>query len=193
MYSSISKTLILFVLVIGAFSCKKKSTTTPPSTNSENIVVDIPYTKSKTLTDAIPALPLSVPVNITDTFATLVDQYITPYGFTKNDIISVTPVMMNVVIDNNTSQTLNFADDSVKVFVDAYGGSNPLLVAYKKGIPLNAKSVDMDIENKDFKDYFNNEYMQVTLNFNTRLNEAMAANTTFITNFKFRITAKKPQ
>lgn len=182
---------LLGLLLIGSISaCKKKSTSTPPSTSSNNVVVDIPYTKSVTLPE-VPALPLSLPFEHTDTFATLVDEFISPYGFTKADILSVTPVSMNVTIDNSSPQTFNFVDDSAKVYVDAYNGTNPTLVAYVKNIPLNAKSIDFTVVNTDFKDYFNSEYMQVTLKCNTRANEGMANNSTFITNFKFRITAKK--
>ncbi|QLH44913.1 MAG: hypothetical protein HWD58_04445 [Bacteroidota bacterium] len=94
-------------------------------------MVDIPYTKSVTLPE-VPALPLSLPFEHTDTFATLVDEFISPYGFTKADILSVTPVSMNVTIDNSSPQTFNFVDDSAKVYVDAYNGTNPTLVAYVK-------------------------------------------------------------
>jgi hypothetical protein len=99
---------------------------------------------------------------------------------------------MNATIDNANAQTLDFIDDSVKVYVDAYNGTNPRLVATKYGILPGAKSIDFTIIDSDIKDYFNSEYMQFTLKFNSKINQGMLANTTFITNIKFKITAKKP-
>jgi hypothetical protein len=168
-------------------ACKKKSSggTTGGGTGND-ITVEIPYTKTKTL-DTIPPLPFSVPFNITDTFATKSDEYLSLYGFTKEKVKRISPVSMNVIIDNANTQTLDFIDDSVKIYVDAYNGTNPTLVAYKYGILPGAKSIDFTIVDTDIKDYFNQQYMQVTLQFNTKPLQAMQKNTNFISNFKFKI------
>jgi hypothetical protein len=178
-----------------AYSCKKKSTGGGGGggggSTKDDIVVEIPYTKTKVL-DSIPPLPLSLPVDITDTFATRSDEYLGLYGFTKDKVKRVSPMSMNVAIDNLNTQTLDFVDDSVKIFVDAYNGTNPTLVAYAKGIPLGAKSINFTIVDTDIKDYFNSDYMQVSLKFNTRPGQGMQQGTNFISNFKFKIVAAAP-
>jgi hypothetical protein len=62
-------------------------------------------------------------------------------------------------------------------------------VAYKKGIPANAKSIDFDIIQTDIKDLFYSPYMQVTLKFNTKANEKVLAGSNFISNFSFKVVA----
>jgi hypothetical protein len=188
---------LLFVVSITIFnSCKKKSTASSSNTNpnADLIDIDVPYTKAKTITDAIPALTFSIEFPLIDTFATKVDEYLATYGagITKDKIVKIAPLSMNATIDNANAQTLDFIDDSVKVYVDAYNGTNPRLVATKYGILPGAKSIDFTIIDSDIKDYFNSEYMQFTLKFNSKINQGMLANTTFITNIKFKITAKKP-
>jgi len=188
---------LLFVVSMTIFnSCKKKSTASSSNTNpnADLLDIEVPYTKLKTITGAIPALTISVEVPLTDTFATKVDEYLATYGagITKDKIVKIAPLSMNATIDNATAQTLDFIDDSVKVYVDAYNGTNPRLVAVKYGILPGAKSIDFTIIDSDIKDYFNNQYMQFTLKFYSKINQGMLANTTFITNIKFKITAKKP-
>jgi hypothetical protein len=188
---------LLFVVSMTIFnSCKKKSTASSSNTNpnADLLDIEVPYTKLKTITGAIPALTSSVEFPLTDTFATKVDEYLATYGagITKDKIVKIAPLSMNVTIDNATAQTLDFVDDSVKVYVDAYNGTNPRLVAVKYGILPGAKSIDFTIIDSDIKDYFNNQYMQFTLKFNSKINQGMLANTTFISNIKFKITAKKP-
>jgi|LakMenEpi03Aug12_release.lakeMendotaPanAssembly.Ray.scaffolds.fasta_scaffold01835_32 hypothetical protein len=187
---------IACIFILAASACKKKSTanTNTNTTNTQYIDVEIPYTKSKTITDAIPSLAFSMPIDLKDTFATKVDEYLTTYapGVKKEDIVKITPMMMNTSIDNTNTQNLDFVDDSVKVYVDAYNGTNPRLVAYKYGILPGATSIDFTVVDTDVKDYFNNQFMQFSLKFNTKANQGMLANTTFITNIKFKITAKKP-
>ncbi len=188
-------TLLFVVSITILNSCKKKSTasTTTTNPNSNLLDIDVPYTKSKTITDAIPAFAVSLPVELKDTFATKVDETLSSYpGITKSSITKITPLLMNATIDNANSQTLDFVDDSVKVYVDAYNGTNPRLVATKYGILPGAKSIDFTVIDTDIKDYFNNEYMQFSLKFFTKPNQGMQANTTFITNIKFKITAQKP-
>jgi len=170
-------------------SCKKKSTGGGGGGTTSDISVEVPYTKSKTLPE-IPAFPISLPVDITDTFATKSDEYLSLYGFKKENVKRISPLSMNVIIDNASTQTLDFIDDSVKIYVDAYNGSNPTLVAYKYNIPAGSKSITFDIIDTDIKDYFNQAYMQVTLKFNTKPNQGMLANTNFISNFKFKIVGK---
>lgn len=179
---------LIAAALMNVTSCKKKSNGGNGGNggNSNDITVEVPYTKSKTL-DSIPPLPISIPVNITDTFATKSDEYLTLYGFKKENVKRITPVSMNVIIDNATAQTLDFIDDSVKIYVDAYNGTSPTLVAYKYGIPAGAKTIDFTIVDTDIKDYFNAAYMQVTLQFNTKAGQGMLANTNFISNFKFKI------
>ena len=188
---------LLFVVSMTIFnSCKKKSTASSSNTNpnADLLDIEVPYTKLKTITGAIPALSSSVELKLTDTFATKVDEYLATYGagITKDKIVKIAPLSMNATIDNANAQTLDFIDDSVKVYVDAYNGTNPRLVAVKYGILPGAKSIDFTIIDSDIKDYFNSEYMEFTLKFNSKINQGMLANTTFITNIKFKITAKKP-
>ncbi|HOZ52788.1 MAG TPA: hypothetical protein PLU17_13070 [Chitinophagaceae bacterium] len=182
----ISVLLVSTAFVI-SFSCCKKKTT-----SKSDIVVDIPYSKAKVL----PAIDspfniISLPIEITDSFATKVDEYLNTYagGISKSKIKSLKPLSMNVQVDPGTAQTLNFVDDSVKIYVDKYGGTTPILVAYKKGIPNNAKSIDFDIISTDIKDLFYEPYMQVTLKFNTKAGEKVLAGANFISNFAFRIVA----
>ena len=177
---------LMAATLMNVTSCKKKSNGGNGGGNSSDITVEVPYTKSKTLPE-IPAFPVSLPIDITDTFATKSDEYLTAYGFKKENVKRISPVSMNVMIDNATAQTLDFIDDSVKIYVDAYNGTNPTLVAYKYGIPAGAKSITFDIIDTDIKDYFNQAYMQVSLKFNTKANQGMLANTNFISNFKFKI------
>lgn len=193
-------TAVALLLLSTISACKKKSTgsvTNTTTTNTEYIEVTIPYTKSKTLTDSIPGFPFSTAMPaMKDTFATKVDEMLATYAPTikKEDIVSIKPGMMKVVIDNSTNQTLDFVNDSVNVFVDAYNANpaNPRLVAFKKGIPLGAKEINFSVVDTDVKDYFYNEFMEFSLNFNNRPNEGMAANTTFIVSLEFKIKAKKP-
>lgn len=171
-------------MMIGSLdSCKKK--------RKPNLTIPFPYTKSKTL-PAIdtPFNVISLPIEMTDTFATKVDEFLSIYGqgTTRSQIVSLTPDYMEVLVDAGTSQTFNFVDDSVKVFVDAYNGTNPILVAYKKGIPANSTKIAFDIIRTDIKELFNNPYMQVTLKFNTKPNEKILAGSMFTTNFGFAIT-----
>jgi hypothetical protein len=188
---------LLFVVSMTIFnSCKKKSTASSSNTNpnADLLDIEVPYTKAKTLPDSIAAMQWSLPIELNDTFATKVDEYLATYGagITKDKIVKIAPLSMNATIDNANAQTLDFIDDSVKVYVDAYNGTNPRLVAVKYGILPGAKSIDFTVIDSDIKDYFNSEYMEFTLKFNSKINQGMLANTTFITNIKFKITAKKP-
>ncbi len=180
----ISALIIAVITISSITSCKKKS--------KPDITVTIPYTKAKVL----PAIDtpyniISLPIEITDTFATQVDAYLNTYagGISKSKIKTLTAETMNVLVDSSTAQTLNFVDDSVKIYVDTYGGTNPVLVAYKKGIPANSKSIDFDIIKTDIKDLFYAPYMQVTLKFNTKANEKVLAGAYFISNFSFKVVA----
>ncbi len=185
-----------FALALTFSSCKHKSTSTVTNnTEKGTTLVPIEYTKIKTLTDSIPSFTISLPVPLTDTFATKVDEMLATYapGVTKTDIIYIQPRTMRVTIDNTTAQTLDFVDDSVKVYVGAYGGTDSVLVATKYGILPGAKVIDFNVDQtKDIKDLFYNPYMKFTLKFNTKPYQGMLANTTFVTAIKFEIKAYTP-
>lgn len=182
------KVIILSFMAVVAIaslnSCKKKYV---------NKDIEYPITKNKLLVDAIPAMAWSLPVELKDTFATKVEETLSPLGMTKDQIVKITPKSFEAYIDNTNSQTLDFIDDSVKVYVDSYGGTNPILVAYKYGIKPGEKKINFTVVNTDVKDLFNNPYMQFILKFNTKPNQGMQANTNFITSINFIITAKIPK
>lgn len=181
--------VLMLVLVVNLSSCHKKSSGTGNNGNgtSNDITTEVPYTKTKTL-DTLPPLPVSLPIILTDTFATKSDEYLTTYGFTKDRVKKIWATYMNVYIDNSNTQTFDFVDDSVKIYVKAYNGTDSTLVAYKYGILPGAKTMDFTMIDTDLKNYFNSQYMQVTMTFNTKPNQAMKANTNFVSNFKFKIT-----
>lgn len=178
---------LMTVAVIGSFnSCKRKNKTT-----LKDIVY--PITKNKLLKDSIAPFPISIKdYPLEDTFATKVEETLSPLGMNKDQIKKITPNFFEAYIDNSNSQTLDFIDDSIKVYVDAYGGNNPRLVAYKYGIKTGEKKVTFTVVDTDVKEYFNNQYMKFILKFNTKPNQGMQANTNFITSIKFIITAEIP-
>jgi hypothetical protein len=187
-----------FLLAIGVLfsisSCKKKGTDNGGGGNgsANDIDVTVPYTKSAVL----PAIDspfnlVSLPIEKADTFATKVDEMLNLYagGISKSKIKTLTAKTMNVIVDGGTGQTFDFVDDSVKVYVDSFGGTNPILVAYKYGIPKGATSIDFNVVNTDIKNLFYAPFMQVTMKFNTVPHEKVLAGSNFVTNFSFRIIA----
>ncbi len=184
---------ICLVIAISISSCKKK---TPDSS-----VITVPIDRSDTTTvpTAITALPFSLDFSTTpmqiDTFATKVDEFIGPYGFTKNDIISVKLTKLNMVIENAPGQTFNFVKDTLvalKVYVDSFGGNAPKLVAQRDDMPQNANSVEFTVDPGDIKDYFRADYMKILVAFRTQENEGLAGNAKFRVNYSFSVTANKP-
>ena len=202
------------VLTASISSCKKNG-----SGNSGNggngggsgsgSTIEVPISRSDTtsLPMAIDALPISLdfmtptglpggPMQI-DTFATKVDQYITPYGFAKKDIQKVNVTKLNIVLENAPSQYFNFVKNmnpaiSIKVFVDSFNGTSPKLVASKVDIPANVKELALDVDPSDIKDYFNAEYMKILIGFYTQENESLSGNTKFRVNYEFKVTAIMP-
>lgn len=198
----------LFTMGIGA--CKKHNgsdNNNGGGGNSGNIVeVPIDRSDTTTLPNAIPALPVSLnfmdstsfpggPMQV-DTFATKVDEYITPYGFTKNDIQSVQVTKLRINIENAPGQTLNFVKDttpvSIKVFVDSFGGTSPKLVAYSNSVPRNITQLELSVDPGDIKDYFRANYMKILIGFRTQENEGLDGAAKFRVNYTFKVTAKMP-
>jgi hypothetical protein len=207
----ISSAFLGALLVTGAGSCKKKSSTSNNNNSNSGSIVEVPIDRSDTttLTSAIPALPVvldfmnpasggAIPGGpmLIDTFATKVDEYITPYGFAKKDMQKVNLTALRINIENAPSQYFNFVKDttpvSIKIFVDSFAGTSPKMVAYKNNIPWNANSLELTVDPSDIKDYFNADYMKIMIGFYTRPNEGLDGNAKFRVNYTFKITAKMP-
>lgn len=190
------------ILVTGAGSCKKKSSTSNNNNSNSGSIVEVPIDRSDTttLTSAIPPLPISLDFMSTpmliDTFATKVDEYITPYGFAKKDIQKVNVTALRINIENSPSQYFNFVKDttpvSIKIFVDSIGGTNHKLVAYRNNIPANVNQLDLTVDPADIKDYFNADYMGIYIAFYTKEMEGLDGSAKFRVNYSFKITAKMP-
>lgn len=197
----ISLATICLIIAISFSCCKKKTTGGSGGSGGTNNSIDVPIDRSDTTTlpAAISPLPFSLdfstsPMQI-DTFATKVDEYISPYGFTKDDILKVNLTKLNMVIENAPGQTFNFIKDtliSLKIYVDSFGGNTPKLVAQKVNIPVNSTSLEFDVLQEDIKDYFRAEYMKIMVAFRTQENEGLAGNAKFRVNYSFVVTAKKP-
>jgi hypothetical protein len=118
--------LILSTLAIGYLAACKKNNSGNNDNNNNNIVkpveVTIPFTDTTSLNEEIVGLPISLPIDYVDTFATKVDEFITPYGFKKDDITKVSAKYMTISIENNMTQTMNFIKDSVRIYVDSFAG-----------------------------------------------------------------------
>ncbi len=186
---------VLFVSIILAVSfscCKKKTTTTP---KKDLIVVDIDRSDTTSLPFAIaPGAPIDLvntPFQI-DTFATKVDEYITPYGFTKAQITKVNLKSLSIVLENSPGQTFNFLDSvgtSIKIYVDSFSGTTPLEVASKTNVPRNITNLTLTVNSADIKDYFRSQYMKLLVGFRTQDNEGVTASTKFRVNYTFTVTA----
>lgn len=193
MKSPISILLLSVVLLTGISCCKKGST---GGTKKDLIVVDIDRSDTTSLPSAITALPFSLdlsnpPMQI-DTFATKVDEYINPYGFTKNQITKVNLKSLSIILENSPGQTFNFIKDtltSITVYVDSFAGTTPQAVAYKTNRPANASSMQLDVYTTDIKDYFRSEFMKLLVGFRTQENEGLNASTKFRVNYTFTVTA----
>ncbi|HNB81600.1 MAG TPA: hypothetical protein PLP14_05830, partial [Chitinophagaceae bacterium] len=127
-----------------------------------------------------------------DTFATKVDEYITPYGFNKNQIVKVNLKAISLVLENAPSQTFNFIKDtltSLSIYVDSFSGTTPQVVAFKVKRPLNVNNLVLDVNSTDIKDYFRSEFMKLLVGFRTQENEGVDASTKFRVNYTFTVTA----
>lgn len=210
------KKIILIALVgltgLGTMnSCKKKNSGDNNNGGGGNTgnLVTVPIDRSDTtsLTAPIASIPFSLdfmnpsaipglgPMTI-DTFATKVDEYITPYGFAKKDIQSVTLTALSINIENAPSQYFNFVKDtipvSIKVLVDSFNGTSPKLVAFKESVPRNINQMQLTVDPADIKDYFNADYMKIMIGFYTQENEELIGTAKFRVNYSFKIIAKMP-
>lgn len=207
----LSLALIGGLLMTAASSCKKDKGNSNGNGNGTGDIVEVPIDRSDTttLTTAIPALGVSLdfmnPAStgaipggpmLIDTFATKVDEYITPYGFAKKDIQKVNLTALQINIENAPTQFFNFVKDttpvSLKIFVDSLGGSNPKMVAYRTNIPANVNQMELTVDPADIKDFFNADYMKILIGFYTKENEELVGNAKFRVNYTFKVTAKMP-
>ncbi len=196
---------VLSVITVFAFttsSCKKKKDNGNGNDNKDIITVPIDRSDTTSLPFPLPANPNSLdftqppfgPLQL-DTFATKVDEYITPYGFQKKDIISVKVKKLNMVIENAPGQTFNFVKDqpvSIKVFVDSFTGTSPKMVASLDNVPRGQTSLELDAVQDDIKDYFKADYMKIMVAFRSQEDEGCAAGAKFRVNYTFEIKANKP-
>lgn len=181
-------------------SCKKSSDNGGNGNNTKDLIV-VPIDRSDTTSLPNPVVALPVSWDFTsqlvtlDTFATKVDEYITPYGFAKKDIQKVNLTKLNMVIENAPGQTFNFIKDSVvsiKIYVDSFGGTNPKMVAFKDNVARGLTSMELNVVSDDIKDYFRADYMKIMVGFRTQENEGMLAGTKFRVNYTFTVSANKP-
>ncbi|MEN9338787.1 MAG: hypothetical protein RIQ62_99 [Bacteroidota bacterium] len=185
-----------FLLAIGVLfsisSCKKKGS---DGGKKDIIVVDIDRSDTTSLADSIGALAFSIPFDPPmklDTFATKVDEYITPYGFNKGQITKVNLKSLSIVIENSPSQTFNFIKDTLvplTIYVDSFTGTTPKPVAFLYSRPASVKTLNLTVDGTDIKDYFRSEFMQLLVGFRTQENEPVYKNTKFRVNYTFTVTA----
>ncbi|MBP6624752.1 MAG: hypothetical protein KA198_06250 [Chitinophagaceae bacterium] len=196
--------LALLILSIGFSSCGKKGSGNNGGGGgggNSGSTVEVPISRSDTtsLPTSIAPLPFSIDLSTTplqiDTFATKVDEYITPYGFKKSDITKVEVTSLNIVLENSPGQTFNFIKDtltSIRVYVDSFNGSAPLQVAFKQSITPGSTSITLNVDPVDIKNYFNADYMKLLVGFRTQENEGLNAATKFRVNYGFKVTAIMP-
>ncbi len=198
----LSALTIITCLSLTTIGCKKKTKTGSGGDSSDLIVVPIDRSDTTSLSFAIPPSPSSIdftqsplgPLQL-DTFATKVDEYITPYGFHKKDIVKVLVKKLNMVIENAPGQTFDFVKDqpvSIKVFVDSFNGTNPKMVGYLDNVPRGMTSLELNAVQDDIKDYFRADYMKILVAFRTQENEGCVAGAKFRVNYTFEVSANKP-
>ena len=186
----ISALFLASILILGVSSCKKKST------KKDLIEVDVSRSDTTSLPASIPPLAISLdftspPMQI-DTFATKVDEYISPYGFNKSQITKVVLKSINIILENSPGQTFNFvknAPPSLSVYVDSFAGTTPQLVASIQDRPAGATNMSLNVNGVDIKDYFRSEYMKLLVGFKTEENEGLNAATKFRVNYVFTVFA----
>lgn len=194
------------LLSAGISSCKKKNSSDNNNNgNGSGDLVEVPIDRSDTTTLPQPLTPFPFsldfmnppagPMQI-DTFATKVDEYITPYGFAKKDITKVTVTKLRINIENAAGQYFNFVKDttpiSIKVFVDSVGGTSPKMVAFRTDIPQNVQELELTVDPVDIKDFFNAQYMRILIGFYTKENEGLVGNAKFRVNYSFKVSAVMP-
>lgn len=188
----ISLSLIAVFLTVAFTECKKKKTSTP----KDLVEVDIDRSDTTTLPSAIPPLTMSLdfttpPMQI-DTFATKVDEYIGPYGFTKSQITKVYLKSLQIIIENSPGQTFDFIKDappSLKVYVDSFSGTTPLMVASIQNRIAGTTTINLNVESVDIKDYFRSEFMKLLVGFKTEENQGLSSSAKFRVNYRFHVTA----
>ncbi|MCC7029690.1 MAG: hypothetical protein IT257_05235 [Chitinophagaceae bacterium] len=194
---------ICLILAISFSSCKKKTTTNTNGGNACTGCVEVPIDRSDTtsLPFGIPggaSLDFTVPPFgpvLLDTFATKVDEFIGPYGFTKADMLKVNVTKLSMVIENAPGQTFNFIKDapiSLRIYVDSFNGTTPKMIASRDNIPQGVTTMDLVVSTDDIKDYFRADYMEISAAFKTADGESLASGTKFRVNYSFKVTAKKP-
>ncbi len=196
--------LALLIISIGFSSCGKKGSGNNGGGGNgggSGSTIEVPISRSDTTSLPISLPPLAVsfdfattPVQI-DTFATKVDEYITPYGFKKSDITKVEVTALNIVLENAPGQTFDFIKDtltSIRVYVDSFNGTTPLQVAFKQSITPGTSSLTLTVDPVDIKDYFRADYMKLLVGFRTQENQGLAAATKFRVNYGFKVTAIMP-
>ena len=198
----LSLVTLCLIFAISFSSCKKKTPTTTGNLCSGCVEVPIDRSDTTSLAFGIPAGTPSVDFTtppfgpiLLDTFATKVDEFISPYGFTKDDMQKVNVTKLNMVIENAPGQTFNFIKDvpiSLRIYVDSFNGTAPKLIASRDNIPQGVSSLELVVTNDDIKDYFRADYMKISAAFKTADNEPLAAGTKFRVNYSFKVTAKKP-
>lgn len=197
------KLLSVFLIVAGlslTFSCCKKDSNNNNNNNgggggggNNTTTVPIGYSDTTSLTMQLDPQPFSLPINMKiDTFATKVDEFISPYGITKDKITKVNLKDLNMKLEN-TIQTFNFIKNmapgvSAEILVDSFGGTAPKRVAYITDIAQNATTLNMNVDPVDIKDYFRAQYMEIWVKFNTQENEGVLTGTKFRFNFTFEVT-----
>lgn len=198
------------LLSAGISSCKKTNSSNNNNNNGNGSgdVIEVPIDRSDTTTLPSAIAPLTVmldfmnpggvpggPMQI-DTFATKVDEYITPYGFAKKDITKVNVTKLRINIENAAGQYFNFVKDttpvSIKVFVDSVGGTNPKMVAFRTDIPQNVQELELTVDPVDIKDFFNAQYMRILIGFYTQQGQGLVGTAKFRVNYSFKVTAIMP-
>lgn len=183
MKTSISILSLLIILAVSLGGCKKKKTT---NTTKNDLTVPIIQEGVKGI-DSITPLPISLPIEWKDTLDSQVDATLSANGVSKSQIKSAFAKSMTIDM-LGSAQSFNFIDDSVKIYVDKVGGTAPILIASKHGIPANATTLTFDVISSDIKDFFTADLREMTLKFNTKANQGILSNTQVHYKMEFNVT-----
>lgn len=192
----ISLALLAICMNMVFTACKKGKNGGGSTIKKDPITVPIDRSDTTTLPTAIPPLTMSLdfttpPMQI-DTFATKVDEYIGSYGITKNQITNVHLKSLQIRLENSPGQTFDFIKNtppSLKVYVDSFSGTNPVMVASVQTITPGATVIDLNVESVDIKDFFRSDYMKLLVGFKTQENQGLNAAAVFRVNYSFVVTA----